>query len=120
MPDGTWIEVSGDGEALVDGGTLHQMTEMVAVLGTYTSPRIRIANGGDPKRVTYGGSAGFGSTDTDHLGSTVTIYQHGFQLEFERVFYLVPWSVYAQYPIWDRMWWKIPPGINWWIRPSWA
>lgn len=121
MADTGWFEASGSGETIVAGGAVVAPTIILAHLGTLTSMRVRVVPGGDPQRLQFAGSVGWGGSDLDHTSTLVNEYVHGYQLEFERNAFLAGalqggfTQAYA-----DRLWWKLPPGITWWLMGIWA
>jgi len=120
MADSGWIEQSGEGHTLI---TLAGVAPnyIAANIGTVTSPRVRLSGGDGNQRVQYGGSAGWATNDDDAFSVNQIEFVHGGQLEFEHVLIPAPGqnvaigAVYA-----THYWWKLPPGITWWIRWFWT
>lgn len=111
---GQWgpTTVSGEGSAQIDTGTVHQVTDILAQLGTVTSPRVRVLGTTSPKRVQFGGSYGLSLPDTSM--DIVTYARH---LAWEAEDIVTPVSDGDGYA--DRVWWRLPPGMEldltaWW------
>lgn len=118
MADTGWILASGEGEQIINGGVAVVPVALNAYIETVTSPRVRIIGTGDPKRVQFGGSCGFGGVVTDNNGATVTTYGSTVPLEFERLYWWWP-TKQATIAFADRVWWKLPPGIEWRLKFYW-
>lgn len=118
MADTGWFEVSGSGFQLLDSGAQHAVQYLEAHVGTITSAKVRILPGGDPRRIQFGGSVFLGGTATDHNGDTVNEGGLLHNLQLEREFWFPPTTPIAQ-AVFDRVNWRLPPGITWWLLVAW-
>jgi hypothetical protein len=119
VPDTGWVEVSGEGEqALVAFHTFVTPTFLLAHIGTLTNPKVRVMGVAVPRRVQFGGSAGFGSTDLDQNGVLQVEYGLDRVLNFESLVWTPAIPASAGSFI-DRMWWKLPINVTWWLKAFW-
>lgn len=105
--------VSGEGSAQIDSGTIHQVTDIYAVLGTVTSAKVRVLGSLSPKRIQYGGSYGLSINGSD--GDVVTYERHA---TWEVEDFNTPTSDGDGYA--DSLWWRLPPGIEWSLTAFWT
>lgn len=105
--------VSGEGSAQIDSGTVHQVTDIQARLGTVTSPRVRVIGSAQPKRVQYGGS--YGVSINDGTDNVVTYERHA---GWDSEDFSLPTGDNDGYG--DRLWWRLPPGIEWSLTAYWT
>lgn len=114
-----WFEVSGYGEQLLSAGANVAPSFIIAHLGDNTSPKVRVFEGGDPRRIMYAGSVGLGGHDEDHTSTDVTEYAAPYNLVFERQ--VIPIQAIASGSAgWcDRIYWRIPLGVTWWLLVAW-
>lgn len=97
--------VSGEGSAQIDTGTIHQVTDIEAKLGTVTSTRVRLLGSVSPKRVQFGGS--YGMSINDGTDDVVTYERH---LRWETEDFVLPVADNDGYG--DSVWWRLPPGLS--------
>jgi hypothetical protein len=91
---------------------------LVGHIGTLSNPRVRVLGVATPRRVQYGGSAGFGTTDTDENGVLKVEYGPDLGLNFESFSWAPGIPANAGNFI-DRVWWKLPLNITWWLKVFW-
>jgi len=113
-----WTEISGEGEMLFAGGDYKKVCNVLAFVGDITSPRVRITGTVDPRRVQYGGTIGLSGEDVDHddvMFHDVN-YHHTWPLNWTQQ-YIVPLADHFDSVGGgdNRIFWRIPPGITWWI-----
>jgi hypothetical protein len=119
MPDTGWFEISGEGESFLSGGGDYVYANVVLYkIGTVTSPRVRIFGTTTPRRVQFGGSFGLGGDDIDPDDALYVTYGPSWPLNFEGGFLLWPHTQDAEIGN-NRAYWKLPPGITWWIKVGW-
>lgn len=111
-----WTEVSGEGEMYFAGGDYKKVCNILAFVGDVNSPRVRIIGTAEPRRVQYGGSLILLGEDADHEDVTLTDVGYSFELNWTRQF-MIPKADHFDSVGGgaNRIGWRIPPGITWWI-----
>lgn len=91
---------------------------MNGYVNSITSPRIRVLGTTSPKRIQYGGSCGWAGPFEDNDGAFPIAYGDPIKLQFERQYW---WNGGKVYTIGyaDRVWWKLPLGIEWYLKFYW-
>jgi hypothetical protein len=118
VADTGWLLASGEGEQLIDSGVAHLVVSMNAYIETVNTPRVRIIGTNSPKRVQYGGSCGLGGTVVNNNGDSIVVYGDPIPLQFEALYWFLPALTFTQAYA-DRVWWKLPLGIEWRLKFYW-
>lgn len=114
MPDSGWIAAAGAGSALIDGGAVHLLSDIVYNVDTTTSPKVRVIGAGLGALVQYGGRLGVSVVGTDDTGAFAEIPIWQFNVRALLEDNGAPPSIYA-----DTVWWQLPPGITLHVRVFW-
>jgi hypothetical protein len=118
MADSGWITATGEGSAVLNGGTTIDAFFVQHRVTVIDNPKVRITGSVFPRRLQFAGSAQLLTHDTDFDGSSVFIPNFDWPISWEAFEFGVPKQELG-FNGTNMLHWLLPPGVTVEMKVFW-